>query len=79
MKIFDRLNNYINETNFKITIGINYVNVINYTKILDFNSNIISIEYNNGIVDITGINLVVNKMLEDEILITGNIENIKLR
>ena len=79
MKIFNRLNNYINETNFKITIGINYVNVVNYTKVLDFNSNIISIEYNNGIVDITGINLVVNKMLEDEMLITGNIENIKLR
>ena len=36
MKIFDRLNNYINENNFKITIGINYVNVVNYTLVLDF-------------------------------------------
>lgn len=79
MKIFDRLNNYINENNFKITIGINYVNVVNYTLVLDFNSNLVSIKYNNGIVDISGTNLVVNKMLKDEILITGNIENIKLR
>lgn len=79
MKIFDRLNNYINENNFKITIGINYVNVVNYTLVLDFNSNLVSIKYNNGIVDISGANLVVNKMLKDEILVTGNIENIKLR
>ena len=79
MKIFDRLNNYIIENNFKITIGINYVNVVNYTLVLDFNSNLVSIKYNNGIVDISGTNLVVNKMLKDEILVTGNIENIKLR
>ena len=79
MKIFDRLNNYINENNFKITIGINYVNVVNYTLVLDFNSNLVSIKYNNGIVDISGTNLVVNKMLKDEILVTGNVENIKLR
>lgn len=79
MKIFDRLNNYINENNFKITIGINYVNVVNYTLVLDFNSNLVSIKYNNGIVDISGTNLVVNKMLKDEILVKGNIENIKLR
>lgn len=79
MKIFDRLNNYINENNFKITIGINYVNVVNYTLVLDFNSNLVSIKHNNGIVDISGTNLVVNKMLKDEILVTGNIENIKLR
>lgn len=79
MKIFDRLNNYINENNFKITIGINYVNIVNYTLVLDFNSNLVSIKYNNGIVDISGTNLVVNKMLKDEILVTGNIENIKLR
>lgn len=79
MKIFDRLNNYINENNFKITIGINYVNVVNYTLVLDFNSNLVSVKYNNGIVDVSGTNLVVNKMLKDEILVTGNIENIKLR
>ena len=79
MKIFDRLNNYINENNFKITIGINYVNVVNYTLVLDFNSNLVSIKYNNGIVDISGTNLVVNKMLKDEILLSGNIENFKLR
>lgn len=79
MKIFDRLNNYINENNFKITIGINYVNVVNYTLVLDFNSNLVSIKYNSGIVDISGTNLVVNKMIKDEILVTGNIENIKLR
>ena len=54
MKIFDRLNNYINENNFKITIGINYVNVVNYTLVLDFNSNLVSIKYNNGIVDEIG-------------------------
>lgn len=79
MNLLNRINNYINESNFKIIIGINYVNIINYDLVLDFNSNIVSVKYKDKIIDIKGVNLVVNKMLKDEILILGNINNVNFR
>ena len=79
MKLLDRMNNYINETEYKIIIKNNMVNIINYNKILDFNATKISVGHSKGITDIIGKNLVVNKMLNDEILITGIITNINLK
>jgi len=79
MKILDKINNYINEYKFKIIITDKYINIINYKEIIDFNSNKISIRHNTGIISIIGTNLVVNKMIEDEILITGNFTNINLK
>lgn len=79
MKLLDRMNNYINESEYKIIIKNNMVNIINYNKILDFNATKISVRHSKGITDIIGKNLVVNKMLNDEILITGIITNINLK
>lgn len=76
MKILDRLNNYINENMYKVIVTYNYVNIVNYREILDFDSNKISIRNDKGITCVIGKNLVISKMLEDEILITGNIDNI---
>lgn len=79
MKIIDKINNYINEIDYKITITDNYINIINYIEILDFNSTRISIRHNNGITNIIGTDLVVSKMVEDEILITGKFTTINLK
>lgn len=76
MKIFDKLNNYINENKYKIIFSNNYVNIVNYIEILDFNSNKISIKYDNGLTIINGKDLVVSRMLEEEILIIGKIESV---
>lgn len=76
MKIIDRLNNYINENKYKVVATNNYVNIVNYKEILDFNSTKISVRHEKGITSVIGKNLVVSKMLEDEVLITGNIDNI---
>ena len=79
MKILDKLNNYINEIDYKIVITDKYVNIINYKEILDFNSTRISIIHDKGITVIIGTDLVVNKMVEDEILITGKFTTINLK
>ena len=79
MKLLDRLNNYINENEYKIVIRGNYVNIINYKEILDFDNKKITIRHDNGITNIIGSDLVVSKMVEDEILIAGNLEEIKLK
>lgn len=77
--MFDRFNNYINENEYKIIIKNNTVNIINYLEILDFNATCIKIKHQKGITNIIGRNLVVNKMLNDEILITGEIDTINLK
>ena len=79
MKIMNRLDNYLYDREYRIIIKENYVNIVNYDEIVDFNSNKISVKYKNKLITIEGLNLTINKMLEDEILITGNISNISIK
>ena len=38
MKIKDRINNYLNDNEFRVTVFANKIDIINYTSILDFSS-----------------------------------------
>lgn len=78
MKMFDKLDRYLTDREYKIIYKNNYLNIINYIEILDFNEYEISIKYDRGITRIIGSNLVISKMLDDELLIVGNIEKIEL-
>ncbi len=75
-KLLRKVDNYINDNNFSIFYKNNSLDVINYTKILDFSSTLISFEYKNKSYYVEGENLVISKMMEEEILITGNISKI---
>lgn len=78
MKIKDRINNYLNDNEFRVTVFANKIDIINYTSILDFSSTEISVKVNNKIVIVTGDDLVISKMYDDELLIKGKISNIKI-
>lgn len=78
MRLFNKLNNYINDSEYRVIIGSNYVNIVNYIKILDFTSSIIRVENKYGKTIVNGSNLVISKMLDDEILIVGNIKSINV-
>lgn len=78
MKIKDRINNYLNDNEFRVTVFTNKIDIINYTSILDFSSTEISVKVNNKIVIVTGDDLVISKMYDDELLIKGKINNIKI-
>ena len=78
MKLFDRIDNYISEYKYKIIICNNSVNIVNYTKIIEFTDNVIKVESKEGITTVKGCNLVITKMLSDEILIIGKINSIEL-
>ena len=78
MKIKDRINNYLNDNEFRVTVFANKIDIINYTSILDFSSTEISVKVNNKIVIVTGDDLVISKMDDDELLIKGKINNIKI-
>lgn len=74
-----RIKNYFLENQFKVTCLENKVNIVNYESIGHFDSNKIIIRKNSGSVIVNGTNLVVSKLLNDEILIDGKISNIEFR
>jgi len=78
MKLMNRLNNYLSDREYKIIIKENYINIVNYDEIIDFSLNEITIKYKNKLIVVEGKNLVISKMLEQEVLITGNISIIRI-
>ncbi len=78
MKTIKKLINYIQDNDFKIIYINNSINVINYDKILEVNDDIVTIEKDNYLILIKGYNLKLNKLLDNEVLITGIIKEIVL-
>lgn len=79
MGIVHKFRDYILENELKITILENRVDIVNYTEIGHFDSNKIIVRHDKGNIVINGNNLVVSKLLMDEVLISGTIKNIELR
>ena len=78
VKVFDKLDRYLTDREYKIIYKDKYLNVINYVEILDFNEKEIDIKNDFGITRVLGSNLVISKMLDDEMVIVGDIEKIEL-
>lgn len=70
---------YLLDSKFKIIITDSYINVINYKELISINSNNIILKYNNGSINIKGNDLLITKLLDEELLIKGNISNIEFR
>lgn len=79
MSIINSIRSYILEDEFKITYLNNRVNIVNYLSIGSIDSNKVIIKYNNGIVSVKGSNLVLSKLMNSEILISGDIYSIDFR
>lgn len=78
MKVFDNIDKYLKGLDYKITIFNNKINIDNYLEIIDFSPEIIKIRHKNGITIIKGKNLFVSKMVDNEVLIEGDITLISL-
>ena len=76
MKIFNDLRNFINDNTNKIIINDNYIDIINYSEIIDISFNLIKIK-TNKIITINGKNLNIIKMQDNELTIKGIINNIQ--
>lgn len=76
MKIFNDLRNFINDNTYKIIINDNYIDIINYSEIIDISFNLIKIK-TNKIITINGKNLNIIKMQDNELTIKGIINNIQ--
>lgn len=78
MRLIKKLDRYLEDNQYQIIIKHNQVNIINFQEIIDFSINKISLRCNDKIVNIEGKNLIISKMLTDEVLITGIIFNIRI-
>ena len=73
------IRSYLLENNFKITMSKNYIDIINYNSIENVNSNNIILKLEQGKLAINGNNLVIKKLLNDEIVIIGSINSVEFR
>lgn len=78
MRLISKLDRYLEDKNYEIILKENRINIINFQEIIDFSINKISIRCDNKIINIEGKNLIISKMLDDELLITGTILNIRI-
>ena len=76
------LNNFrdlVLEEQFKIKYIKDKLNIVNYKGISHFDSNKIIVNYIDGSIVIGGQDLVISKLVSDELLIEGKIEKIEFR
>ena len=76
--MLDRLYDYVSDNEFRFTVFENKFNVLNYKRILSLEDNYISILRKNKKITIIGDNFVLNKLVKDELLVTGNITRIEV-
>lgn len=77
--LFNRIKDYVMDKECKITITTDYIHVLNYKKIITFDDNNIILDVDNRILTIKGNDVVINKLLDNEMLIKGDIKNIEIR
>ena len=78
MQILNDIKTFIKEDEFKLTILNNRINVVNYTNVSHFETNEIKIFHASGEIKLIGTSLVITKLMNDELLIVGNIDRIEL-
>ena len=78
MRILERIDNYLYDKNYQMIVKPNEVNIINYEEIIEFSLTKVCIKHQKNIIIIEGQNLVISKMLENEVLVIGNINNIRI-
>lgn len=79
MKLIDSFRNYILDEEFKIQILKNQVNIVNYSNIINFTSKEIIVKCDDIKVTVTGNELIISRLLANEVLISGVIEKIEFR
>lgn len=75
MRVFNNIKDFLYDQSYSITYYNNILYVYNYLKIVDFNAISIRLEMNGFILNISGKNLKITKMENNELNITGYIES----
>ncbi len=76
--MLEKISNYVNDKEFRLTLYTDKIHIINYKKIISLENNYLSILCLNKKILVTGNNLILSKILDNELLIKGNINNIEV-
>lgn len=76
--LFKRIKSYIIDDKLRINVLDNKVNVVNYIDIITIENERICILSESKKIIIKGSSLTLNKLLENEVLISGDIKSIEL-
>ena len=74
----NRLDNYLYDREYKIIVKDGSVDIVNYDEIVDFTLTKISVRYKNKIIIVEGRDLTISKMIDNEVLVVGNIEVVRI-
>lgn len=77
MHILNNLKNYLYDQNYIINIYDNYVYLFNYIELIRLMDTSIKIKFSNFIIDIEGTNFLIYKMTKKEMLIKGEVNNVR--
>ena len=75
---YNRIKNYIEDNEFHFDIFIDHIYIANYEKILSLSDTRVSFVAQNKKITLTGNKLSLIKMLDDELLIQGNLTKVEL-
>ena len=78
MSMFERVKEYIQDNEFRLTLFEDRIHIINYVKILSLEAERISILTASKRIVIKGEDLVLNRLLECEVLILGNVFSVEV-
>lgn len=73
-----RVYEYVKDEEFRFTVYNDRIHFINFLKINTLNSDYVLIESNDRKISIKGKNLILNRLLEKEVLIIGDIYSIEV-
>lgn len=79
MKLLNQFRSYLLEEEFRINIVKGQINVVNYESIGHFDSTKVMIRYDGKTLVIKGKNLVVSRLMVDEVLVSGEIDSLEFR
>ncbi len=75
---YNRIKNYIEDNEFHFDIFIDHIYIANYEKVLSLSDTRVSFVAQNKKITLTGNKLSLIKMLDDELLIQGNLTKVEL-
>ena len=77
--MLERMNHYLNDEEFRFTYFEDKIHIINYKRIIVLEDNYISFQSKNKMITIIGNNLILNRLLNNEMLISGKIIKIEVK
>jgi sporulation protein YqfC len=78
MNLLDKLRDYVDDNELVVHVYRNKLNIVNYQEIAHFSNSKIIIKHSKGSVTIIGSKLVVSKLIDNELLVNGDIKTIEL-